>query len=389
VGLSAAPRNYLIAGDTTNGPALGTYFYHRNHINSNSVITDSSGNEVTRLVYLPFGELSRPNSSGTDTVTSKFTGQEYDEEMGLYYYGARYYDPKVGRFLSPDPLIGDIGDPQSFNRYSYVENNPIKYIDPTGYQGCPADMCTSFPVPGDPGPYYPDPGHDPARPGAHDPVYNSGGGSGGGSSGASPPPPQPPTPTPYIASDAQSVQGMSAPPADTLPDGGNVAGGSSGLLGGLLSRSVAQAVLSSAFKQTTAPLAPPGVLVDENTVLARVQKGRLVFDERILYWFYQQVRNRGPWDYKQLGKQYEDFGNFNYGVTGSALGIPDWLLLRAAGYASTKADRSRAKKWGHWWGGPPYGDDPRDQQKIREGIQYWKENKERILSVDYSGEFCW
>jgi RHS repeat-associated protein len=245
VGLSAAPRNYLIAGDTTNGPALGTYFYHRNHINSNSVITDSSGNEVTRLVYLPFGELSRPNSSGTDTVTSKFTGQEYDEEMGLYYYGARYYNPKVGRFLSPDPLIGDIGDPQSFNRYSYVENNPINYIDPAGYEECPADMCTSSPGSPDPGPYYPDPGCDPARPGAHDPVYNSGGGSTGGSSGASVPPPQPPTP-PYIASDAQTVQEISGPTTtDPLLGNANVMGGSSGL-GDPLSVLVAQVTLNAA-----------------------------------------------------------------------------------------------------------------------------------------------
>jgi RHS repeat-associated protein len=251
-GLRAAPRNYLIAGDTTNGPALGTYFYHRNHINSNSVITDSNGIEVTRLVYLPFGELSRPNSSGTDTVTSKFTGQEYDEELGLYYYGARYYDPKIGRFLSADPLIGDIGDPQSFNRYSYVENNPIKYIDPTGHYGeCPADFCISWPDTGDQGS-----GTDPGTP---DPGRPGGGGSSGGtngrgwdstnsgySSGAWSPPPQPPTPTPYIASDAQTVQGISAPTTtDPLLGSASVTDASSGP-GEPLSVSVTQASLNAA-----------------------------------------------------------------------------------------------------------------------------------------------
>jgi RHS repeat-associated protein len=131
-------QDYLIAGDTTKGPAIGTYFYHGNHISSNSVITDANGNEVTRLVYLPFGELSRPNSSGTDTVTSKFTGQEFDEETGLYYYGARYYDPMIGRFLSPDTTIPDPGNPQSFNRYSYALNNPIRYTDPTGQFNVPS-----------------------------------------------------------------------------------------------------------------------------------------------------------------------------------------------------------------------------------------------------------
>jgi RHS repeat-associated protein len=128
-----ARSDYLIAGDTLSGPAIGTYFYHRNHVNSSSVITDANGNEVTRIVYLPFGEISQPNSSGTDTVTKKFTGQEYDEETGLYYYNARYYDPAIGRFVSADSVVSNLMDSQTFNRYSYANNNPIKYIDPTGH----------------------------------------------------------------------------------------------------------------------------------------------------------------------------------------------------------------------------------------------------------------
>ncbi len=124
----------LLSGDTTHGPAVGTYYYHSNHIQSTSVVTDASGNEVTRMVYLPFGEISPANSAGADTVTAKFTGQEYDDSFGLYYYNARYYDPALGRFLSPDPIVSDPGNLQSFNRYSYVLNNPIKYIDPTGHQ---------------------------------------------------------------------------------------------------------------------------------------------------------------------------------------------------------------------------------------------------------------
>lgn len=127
-----ADRDYLLAGDTTKGPAIGTYFYHRNHINSSSVVTDANGVEATRLVYLPYGELSKTNSSGTDTVTSKFTGQEFDEETGLYYYGARYYEPAIGRFISADPVIPDLADGQSYNRYSYARDNPIIYTDPTG-----------------------------------------------------------------------------------------------------------------------------------------------------------------------------------------------------------------------------------------------------------------
>jgi len=60
-------------------------------------------------------------------------GQEYDPETGLYYYNARYYDPEIGRFLSADAMIPDPGNPQSFNRYSYVLNNPLRYTDPSGH----------------------------------------------------------------------------------------------------------------------------------------------------------------------------------------------------------------------------------------------------------------
>ena len=124
---------YLLSGDTTKGPAIGTYFYHRNHINSSSVITDANGNVMARMVYLPFGELSQANSSGGDIVTSKFTGQEYDEELGLYYFGARYYDPAIGRFISADSIVPSASDAQAFNRYTYARDNPIVYVDPTGH----------------------------------------------------------------------------------------------------------------------------------------------------------------------------------------------------------------------------------------------------------------
>jgi RHS repeat-associated protein len=63
----------------------------------------------------------------------KFTGQELDEETGLYYFASRYYDPAIGRFISADSEIPSVTDGQAFNRYSYVRNNPILYTDPTGH----------------------------------------------------------------------------------------------------------------------------------------------------------------------------------------------------------------------------------------------------------------
>jgi hypothetical protein len=90
-----------------------------------------------------------------------------------------------------------------------------------------------------------------------------------------------------------------------------------------------------------------------------------------LEWFYLQVRNKGPWDYKQQGHQYEDAGNFNFGSAGAALGIPDQVLLRGAGWAQQQAGTSDPS-FGSPYGGAPYGDVPTDQANIKAGIQYFK-----------------
>jgi RHS repeat-associated protein len=86
-------------------------------------------------------------------------------------------------------------------------------------------------------------------------------------------------------------------------------------------------------------------------------------------WFYNQVRLKGPWDYKQQGGKYEDFGNFNFGATGSAFGFPDSVLYRGAGWANQQADPTRTNL-GSPWGGYPYGDTASDQEQIRKGINF-------------------
>ncbi|MBE5203313.1 Rhs-Related protein [Pectobacterium sp. FL60-S17] len=87
------------------------------------------------------------------------------------------------------------------------------------------------------------------------------------------------------------------------------------------------------------------------------------------YWFYQQVRNGGPWDYKQRDRSLANFGNFNYGAAGTAAGIMPNILLMGAGWAQSRAGTSRPD-WGYWYHRPPYGDDPRDQFWIQQGIDY-------------------
>jgi RHS repeat-associated protein len=130
----SAPRRPLAGGAyATLGPGVGILYYHPNLVGSSTVITDSTGTEVERLSYLPFGELSPSNSSGADAVTRKFGGKEHDDEAALVNFGARYYEPQIGRFLSADTIIPDPLNLQSHNRYSFVRNNPINRVDPSGH----------------------------------------------------------------------------------------------------------------------------------------------------------------------------------------------------------------------------------------------------------------
>jgi RHS repeat-associated protein len=82
------------------------------------------------MKYFPYGECR--NSQGDPGTDRLFTGQRFDSGTGLYYYGARYYDPVIGRFVSPDTIIPNPSNPQCFNRYTYCMNNPLKYVDPSG-----------------------------------------------------------------------------------------------------------------------------------------------------------------------------------------------------------------------------------------------------------------
>jgi RHS repeat-associated protein len=108
----------------------GAHFYHTDHLGSSTVITKDNAVNEQDIFYYPYGEIH--TNSGTDVARHKFTGQEWDAETGLYYYGARYYDPKLARFISADTIVPGFANPQSLNRYSYTINNPIIYTDPEG-----------------------------------------------------------------------------------------------------------------------------------------------------------------------------------------------------------------------------------------------------------------
>jgi RHS repeat-associated protein len=108
-----------------------TYYYHADDLGSIIAITNSAGQVVQRYEYNSFGEITyQQDPNFVQPYT--YTGREYDQESGLYYYRARYYDAKVGRFISKDPFRGYLRRPQTQNRYIYVGNNPINYRDPLG-----------------------------------------------------------------------------------------------------------------------------------------------------------------------------------------------------------------------------------------------------------------
>lgn len=124
------------AGDAEQ-PLNTTYYYHGDQIGSARMLTAGGGWPVSSDVYYPFGQEPSPPP---DNNHYKFTGKERDSETGNDYFGARYYNSTVGRFMNPDwsaspePVpYANLSDPQSLNLYAYVANNPISRSDKDGH----------------------------------------------------------------------------------------------------------------------------------------------------------------------------------------------------------------------------------------------------------------
>ncbi|TGK83934.1 hypothetical protein EHQ31_04325 [Leptospira montravelensis] len=124
---------------TGNARVSGMYFFHPDHLGSITMITDGNGNVLaggerggkSHITYKPYGEIFRTDSYGPDITKFKYTGQEEDQESGLYYYKARYYDAGLARFVSNDGMVFPDKE-QGMNRMMYVEGNPIAFVDPGG-----------------------------------------------------------------------------------------------------------------------------------------------------------------------------------------------------------------------------------------------------------------
>lgn len=149
---AAGVTRHIMAGSVRVGtikPSGQKLFYTADHLRSTTMITDNLGGVVQRMDYEPYGgPIENTRSKNSAAIRHTYTGQEEDAETGLMYYGARYYDPVVGAFISPDALTRRPNQPQrfsepdlfataharpqEFNRYAYAGNNPMVNVDETG-----------------------------------------------------------------------------------------------------------------------------------------------------------------------------------------------------------------------------------------------------------------
>ena len=126
------------------------YWLHTNHLGNARTMTDANGNVAYGGQFDPYGQtLAEWSATGNTTLnTKKFTGYERDAATGLDYAQARMYNNARGRFTSPDPIglkSAKQGLPQSLNRYSYVQNDPVNYVDPSGLLKCVWPFCGAPP----------------------------------------------------------------------------------------------------------------------------------------------------------------------------------------------------------------------------------------------------
>jgi len=142
---------HVFAGDTRvvtkkveSGLEDELFFFHEDHLGSSGLVTDASGKLVSHQEYFPFGETWVSESGAKAPVPYQYNGKEFDKETGLYFYGARYLDPRTQLWQSTDPATSSYldGDPNggvfasaNLASYTYVQNNPVAHRDPTGRWG--------------------------------------------------------------------------------------------------------------------------------------------------------------------------------------------------------------------------------------------------------------
>ncbi len=133
---STVKKYYSFAGQSiAMRDASGLQYFLTDHLGSMVAVLSSTGTLTSQQRYLPFGQVREDVGSITQTDFG-YTGQRDNSYIKLLDYRSRWYDPELGRFISPDSIIPNPANPQSLNRYSYTLNNPIRYNDPSGHRAC-------------------------------------------------------------------------------------------------------------------------------------------------------------------------------------------------------------------------------------------------------------
>ncbi len=131
IGLLVFPLLVLMSSISPVQAVVTVTYYHTDALGSVVAASDESGSLLWTESYRPYGERQE-NFVSTDEHALFFTGKPHDDDTGLSYFGARYYNPSIGRFMGVDPAGFQDSNIHSFNKYAYANNNPYKYVDPDG-----------------------------------------------------------------------------------------------------------------------------------------------------------------------------------------------------------------------------------------------------------------
>jgi RHS repeat-associated protein len=321
--------------------AGGVEWAHQDPVTKSQRLTNVNG-AVTVIVEMdPWGGESWGWSSNSWWQPRRYTtytrdGNGSDEAM------MRRYNRLWAKFEQPDPYDGsyDLSDPQSFNRYAYVQNDPVNFVDSTGLDDeiiDPGEVITINTST------------------SRWPTISISLGTGF--------PPYDLLPDPEVVGDGESLPNTT--PAQELPCPEMPMRPSKADLNGNIRLAMTKNASERASTSWAATVAKYG-------------------------WFYNKVKPGGDWDYKKLSRygtrlpngvekrEFEDFGNFHYGATGAAAGFTEGQLLRLGGRVHTDPRTAQGERAGRIdallgrGGKEPFGDDPEDQRLIKLGIEYFR-----------------
>jgi RHS repeat-associated protein len=297
-------------------------------------------------------------------LTHKFTGQQRDTETGLDYMHFRYYSPQEGRFVSVDPGNAGAyaGDPQTWNGYSYVVNNPLSYTDPSGMFICGSCAGSIW------GPVGAIVGGLIDLGLGLDVIFGGGG------------PSMPKwSDTAWELGPPLNMPGQFGDPWNENPGlGGDFGASNTGTLfgSGNTDPFIFSQLPSNTLKGNLQSALRQNVFISRLVGLALWLTGPLGYGVGSNAFVYHMEKSGGPWDFKDqpytgAHPELDDFGNCHFGAISRAIGLPDTYARWAAGVASYRDLRAIGKvppaSWGRPWSGPPWGDNPRNQAQIRIG----------------------